>query len=184
MAEVPLDRVPRGGTVPRNRPRGIDFYRLGQAERPTFMVVSSSMETVPTHWWNKRTVPHVDPREACEPCRLGFQQPTWYGFILAVDPKRKLWILRLSAGAIDSCPALEEEAGKLRGLQLTWWREVNGARGLQRVALRQLTNPPTIPPELPVWPVLLNIWGLHPDFPPCKREPGSRYKRKTREEAN
>ncbi len=175
MADVPIDRIPRGVNPPRNRPPCIDFLRVSPYQPSSVVLVSGKLIKTEVHYWCERTVPHTEPAASCAPCRDGWQRPKWYGFALVQIATGKLNIARITEKAAESCPLLLDETIDLRGKLLVLERIKKSPRGEMRATLKPGPNLVHLAPELDLWPILLNLWGIHPDFPPVERPKGERF---------
>lgn len=175
MGNFPIERIPRGVAPPKHRPPFIPFLKVGPYVPTSAVLVSSKLEQTEIHYWGGRSVPHTKPAESCEPCRDGWQAPKWYGFALVQLQGGKLCIARITRCAADSCPILTDKAANLRGKLLTLSRVKKSPQGEMRAELRDIPPLTHLAPELDLWAILLNLWGLHPDFPPVLREKGERF---------
>lgn len=171
MSKAPLDRIAWGVRPPSNRPPVIDLLYPSQYGPLAGFIVSDAVLAVETHWLEKRTVPHIAPREFCRGCVEAKQQPRWNGYLLLSKQRGKVFIANITEAAANDNPALLDTTRSLRGLYLTLTRVKKSERGKVKATLTVPTEKPTLPPALDLMPVLLNLWGLHPDFPPLDPPP-------------
>jgi hypothetical protein len=70
------------------------------------------------HFIDKRTSPCKGHGVLCEGCTAGLSQ-RWEGFLGCVElSTRKVWLLKVTAGAWTNSPSLQQYNGRLRGMQV------------------------------------------------------------------
>jgi len=86
----------------------------------------------------------------------------WRGYLGAQSARRgTIGIVEITRGAVQSCPALWEDRGKLRGRKLVLRRQGSAKNGRVLADLAELLPPDSadLPPPPEVWETLAYIWG-------------------------
>lgn len=146
----------------------VDFpWRMVRQKPPKpikIACISSSHFGIPTHFWMKRTTPHL--KENCPACHDG-RKPRWYGYVLAhLFPTRENVVFEFTEFAARFMLEVEKEHGSIRGHVFTAVRP--GGRensALHLIHDDKRARPSELSPEVDIRPILAHIWGYRSAAP-------------------
>lgn len=148
--------------VPGRGP-GLWVKRMEGAESKTFVIYSSSIRGIWTHWNASadRSEPHYE--ENCTPCKHEIPK-RWKGYLHCFCPeeKRQL-ILELTPTAAESLKAQVDDPDQLRGTLMRVKRSAASNGRLQITILERVQALNTLPKEKDPRRDVLLLWGLKPD---------------------
>ncbi len=137
---------------------GWEITRASHLKPVTFCCVSDAHYGVYTHYFHRRTMPHL--LTGCEACDAGLDR-RWLGYLLAVlqGNKRRI-IFEFTPAAAETVVSAEGKFGSLRGHVFSASRTANRNNGKVQLDLRPgKFDPSLLPPDEPIKPLLARIWG-------------------------
>lgn len=161
--------IPSYGDVPlpenwfqRPDPGKRVYYELVRARLGAimhFVILGNELWGVNQHYDGANTHPCIGRERRCRGCLEGLDV-RWYGYLAVMSQTtRRKHILQLTKGAYERCPALDQQAGQLRGYSCTLSRrgENRNAPAVFQLGAR-IPNPQQLPPPFNVPEALLQIW--------------------------
>lgn len=145
---------------PRPGPN-LPLMRVGANGVVRFLILSSRMFGLWTHWINKKSMPCVEPSSKCEGCKVGACR-RWKGYLHAVNMhNRQEGFLELTPIAAQQLLQQAGIASVLRGLQVQVQRG-GGDKARMKIDVqysRPLLSSDPIPEEKSPEVTLNELWG-------------------------
>jgi hypothetical protein len=152
------------------------FYDILQPRKNgklTLFVINHQLVQATTHYYGKRTRPHLKDPKLCEGCKLQMKL-RWDGYFGCFDPgSGRIVISHLTTNAARNCPQVLDQTKDCRGAMLVTWRRGDQDRSPMLASIDYRTPTKNLPEPINVRRVLENVWGFHQDREPA---PGQRSK--------
>lgn len=127
-------------------------------------ILSNQIVGVLTHFMDGRSSPHIEPAQACEPCKLTRQRPRWKGYLSAfVWGTSRICVFELTEGAYLADERLRDPEFDLRGWVIRVERMTAHKRARVRVEWKEKIDASKLPPACDVVASLEVLWGLRPN---------------------
>lgn len=135
-----------------------DLVRARANAKLYVTVLSPHMTCVDQHWDGSNAVPCVRKKTRCRLCEDG-KDYRWYAYLAVMSQTtgRKL-LLQLTKRAVEDCPALDQEDGRLRGRELIVTRRHGERNAPVVVQMSKHCRPEPLPEDFDVPEALLAIW--------------------------
>lgn len=137
---------------------GWELIRASHIKPTVFCCVSDVHYGVYTHYFQRRTMPHL--QAGCAACDAGLER-RWLGYLLGIlqGNKRKI-IFEFTPAAAEKVVEVEGKWQSLRGAVFSATRTANRNNGKVQLDLRPgKFDPSQLPPAEPIKPILARIWG-------------------------
>ena len=140
-------------------------------------LVCTDYAEVVTHWNGKRTLECVGhfTGDVCTACMAEFPKNLEY-WVAVQDDRRtyKPRLLKLTPGAIESCPDLTFRRGDLWGRLLEVWRTGNPRNGPMNASLKNVEHVPSLADPVDVMKRLRRMWSSpgRGNLPPSPTQKG------------
>lgn len=162
------DRETRGRRIAYQVSPGLTTHKklLVYSAKPGYpvnaVIVCPSLVGCLVHFFDKRTRPHIEPRENCEGCQRRCDT-RWKGYLGCWDRgKGRLCFAEVTKEAYERCNGFQDYKDKLRGMCINLTRngESRNAKVTARLSL-YAGKPDELPPPFDLQRALEHLWFTH-----------------------
>lgn len=146
------------GPPPR---KTIDVRKVSGSDRFSIVVVSREVEGYWTHWFNKRTTPHIADKVMCPGC-LALAPMRWAGFLHVCDPaiQGPGVFIELTALAKENLMIATLPQGMIRGQVLSVQRAKKNEKSPLTFDFLRRYEGSSLPAPADVTKLLHRIWRM------------------------